>query len=150
MTLYEQMVRDEGVRFLPYIDTLGNGTIGIGHRILPTDNFSYAVALTQGQVDAIYSTDMGRVTAQMGEFSWYQLLDDIRQASMANMAFNLGVAGLLHFPSMLHYLSISDWTNASAQALQSQWAVQLKYDPEKPLASRPGRIARQILTGVWT
>jgi len=149
MDLYTQMVRDEDIRYLPYLDSLGNGTIGIGHKIKTGENFSSVVALSLGQVNALYNTDMGAVQYQLGAYSWFNLLDDIRQASMKNMGFNLGVVGLLHFPSMIHYLSLGDWTNASAQALSSEWAIQLSYDPKNPLASRPGRIARQILTGDW-
>jgi lysozyme len=141
MNLIDQLRRDEGVRYTPYPDSRGFMTIGVGHKILPTENFSTVVPLSDGQVDMLLGQDIDDKQQQLAQFPWFLPLNDARQGAITNMAFNLGVQGLLHFPSMIHYLTISDWMNASAQALESVWATQV--------GDRAKRIAQQILTGEW-
>lgn len=142
MDIYEQLRRDEGVRLKPYTDTVGKLTIGVGRNL--TDD-----GITDSEATALLEYDVATVVSQLSPLTWWSALDDVRQWAIVNVAFNLGLRGLLHFPSMIHYLSLKDFDNAAAQLLDSDYAHQEHYDPANPLASRPGRVAEQIRSGTW-
>jgi lysozyme len=133
MDLAEQLTRDEDDREFPYVDTVGKITIGIGHNL--TDR-----GLSKAARQFILAEDIAEVRAQLAPFAWYQGLDPVRQGALENMAFNLG-GGLLHFPTMIHYLSVHDYANAKVAALDSKWA--------KQVGDRAYRLARQLETGEW-
>jgi lysozyme len=135
MDLIAQLRRDEGVRNFPYVDTVGKTTIGVGRNL--TD-----VGLSDAEVDLLLANDIAKVQGQLAPFGWYVKLDPVRQAAIQNMAFNLGIGGLLHFPAMIHYLQMQDWKGAHDEALNSAWASQV--------GARAQRIATQLMTGQWT
>lgn len=134
MDLIEQLKRDEGVRDRVYTDTMGKLTVGVGRNISD-------VPFSDDEVTLMLRNDVARVRAQLAGFAWYAALDPVRQGAVENMAFNLGVGGLLHFPTMLHCLSVADWPGAAAAALDSAWA--------REVGARAQRLADQITTGEW-
>lgn len=134
MDLATQLMRDEGFRLMPYSDSVGKLTIGVGRNL--TD-----VGLSQDEVYYLLNNDIKRVMVSLGAYPWFQGLDSVRQAAVANMAFNLGLGGLLHFPSMIHHLQAGEWQGAHDEALNSTWATQV--------GERAKRIAEQLLTGEW-
>jgi len=132
MSLEDQLKRDEGVRAKPYLDSLGIETIGVGRNIRD-------VGLYPDEIDYLLANDIKRAQAALSDFAWYQALDHVRQDAIVNMAF-MGVEKLLHFPTMIHCLSVSDWDGAAAAALDSLWA--------KQVGDRATRIAAQLKTGI--
>jgi lysozyme len=72
---------------------------------------------------------------------WFDSLDEPRQAVLVNMAFQLGVVGLLQFKDTLSRVREGNYAGAAAAMLQSKWALQT---PE-----RAKRLAIQMETGVW-
>ena len=60
---------------------------------------------------------------------------------LKNMAFNMGVAGLLEFRQMLAEVQTADWPGAAAEMLSSKWATQV--------GDRAHRLALQMTTGEW-
>jgi len=130
----ESIKRDEGLSLKLYVDSVGKSTIGWGHN-LSDRGISMAVA------EQILAEDIAEVRAQLAPFPWYQGLDEIRQGAVTNIAFNIGIGDLLHFPSALHYLSIKDYPNAAAAFLDSVWA--------KQVGDRAQRLARQLTEGTW-
>ena len=75
---------------------------------------------------AIYtklSTD-NNLTTTLGA----SVFDDIpeeKQQILVNMAFNLGVAGLMNFKNMLSAVEEGRWSDASTEMLDSKWADQV-------------------------
>jgi lysozyme len=134
MDLIEQLKRDEGVRSVVYNDSMGIPTIGVGRNLRD-------VGLSKDEIDLLLNNDIKRVTAQLEQFDWFNGMDYVRQAALMNMCFNVGLASLMHFPTMLHCLSVKDWSGAAAAALDSKWATQV--------GDRAHRVAQQILTGEW-
>ena len=136
MDLIAQLRRDEGVRNKAYMDTATPPriTVGVGRNL--TD-----VGLSDDEVDTLLANDISKVKNQLAPFAWFLKLDDVRQGAIMNMTFNLGLSGLLHFPSMIHALSMQDWQAAHDQALNSAWASQV--------GPRAQRLATQLLTGQW-
>ena len=73
------------------------------------------------------------------EINWFWALDDVRQNVLVNMAFNLGVSGLLTFKNTLRLISFSRYEEAAEEMLNSKWARQVGYRAEE--------LAEQMRTG---
>jgi len=133
--LIDDLKRDEGLRLEAYQDTRGVWTIGYGHTpAVEGAGWTPEAAAIQLQAD------LDVVLARLDrELSWWRTLDDVRQDALANMAFNLGVGGLLNFHHMLEALEARDWHTASAQMLLSEWAAEVE--------DRAERLAFMIRTG---
>lgn len=77
------------------------------------------------------------------KFSWYAKLDDIRQTAVLDIAFNLGVEGLLHWPHFVAFLDQGHYLLAGGEIKNNAlWISQVH--PE-----RAGRIEKMIETGLW-
>jgi len=134
MDLIEQLSRDEGRRPHVYTDTVGKLTAGVGRNISD-------VPFSDDEIDLMLSNDIARARAALAPLAWYAALDEVRQGAIENMAFNLGVSGLLHFPHMIAALAHQDWQTAADEMRTSMWATQV--------GPRASRLEQQILTGEW-
>lgn len=143
-TLITDLMRDEGFRREAYPDPKSGGapwTIGYGHtgrEVHP------GLAWTLGQAAAALSAD---ITAACGGLTtalpWWTELSPVRQDVLANMAFNLGVHGLLEFRNMLSDVRARTYALASAEMLLSDWAR----DPPEGVGERATRLAAMMKTG---
>jgi lysozyme len=113
--LRAQLVQDEGVRFKPYLDSKGVWTVGVGHN-LTSRPLSLAV------VELIFDEDLEIVLQELATLSWFTALSNIRQQVIANMAFNMGVRGVLGFHNMIAALQRHDFAATADEMLDSQWA----------------------------
>ena len=134
MDLIEQISRDEGRRSKPYTDTVGKLTVGVGRNL--TD-----VGLSEDEIDYLLANDIKRAQDGLSSYPWYTALDPIRQAAITNLAFNLGIHGLLGFPHFLSAVAKQDWVTAASELANSVWARQV--------GARATRIEQQILSGTW-
>ena len=135
MTLREQLIRDEGKVLTPYRDSMGLLTIGVGHNL-------DAHGISDEVCDLLLTEDIARVEAGLRvRLPWARKLGDVRYAVVANMAFNLGLGGLMQFRKALAAMQAGDWTTAAAEMLDSRWAGQV--------GARATRLARQMETGEW-
>jgi lysozyme len=134
-SLRQQLYRDEGVRLKPYKDSEGLLTIGVG-RCLDR------VGISMGESELMLDNDISRATAEViTHIPWSHELDEIRRAVLTNMAFNVGVAGLLKFERMLAALKARDYETAAKEMLDSKW--------RKQVGPRADRLAKQMVTGEW-
>jgi lysozyme len=135
MNLIEQLVRDEGIELRPYKDSVGKLTIGVGRNL---DD----VGISRAEAMALLANDVQNARAQLEEhLPWAGGLDEIREAALVNMAFNLGIGRLLNFRNFLAALQAGDYKTASAEMMNSLWA--------KQVGPRAQRLALQIETGFW-
>jgi lysozyme len=119
MTIQELLLEDEGLRLKPYRDTVGKLTIGIGRNL---DD----VGISEGEAHFMLVNDITAVQVALHEnIRFYDDLPERVQIVLQNMAFNLGVHGLLQFKKFLVFLSEGDWQNASIEMLNSRWAGQV-------------------------
>lgn len=133
MTLKEALIRDEGLKLKPYADTTGHLTIGFGR------NLSQA-GISLAEAELFLDHDIQRATADVvASLPWTIGLDEVRQEALINMAFNLGIGGLLEFRKMLAACQRGDWPTAAIEALNSEWAQQV--------GDRAYRLSRQLETG---
>ena len=120
-SLAEQLKRHEG--FVPhaYQDHLGFWTIGYGRLI----DKSRGGLITQEEAEYLLRNDVARVITELqARLPFYERLPDRKKQALANMAFQLGVAGLMNFRRMLSAIKDEDWTRARMEALDSKWASQ--------------------------
>ncbi|MGH8899502.1 MAG: glycoside hydrolase family protein [Egibacteraceae bacterium] len=118
--LRDQLVRHEGLRLKPYRDTVGKLTIGVGRNL---DD----VGLTEEEAYDLLSNDVDRTERSLrSAVPCFGSLDDARQRVLADMAFNLGVTGLLQFKKMLAAVEARDFDLAASEMLGSAWAGQVK------------------------
>ena len=131
--LAEQLKVHEGLRLKPYKDTVGKWTIGIGRNLEDKGiTEQEALFMLNNDVDYFYTKLDKRLT-------WFKHLDDARQNVLVNMAFNLGVSGLLTFKNTLRLISFNRYEEAAEEMLNSKWANQVGYRAEE--------LAEQMRTG---
>ena len=121
-----------------YQDSLGYWTIGIGHLI----DRRKGGRLPDPIIDALFDHDLREHTEPLYRaLPWIGRLDDVRRAVLIDMAFNLGLPGLLTFKVTLACVRDGDYEQAAHNMLRSKWATQVK--------TRATRLARMMRTGEW-
>lgn len=125
--------RHEGLRLRPYKCTAGKLTIGYGRNL--EDN-----GITTEEADILLRNDVMLLEQELYEnISFYHELDQVRQAALLDMAYNLGISGLLKFKKTLAFLKNQNWELAAKEMLNSKWAEQVK--------GRSVEISEMIKTG---
>lgn len=141
MTIIDQLKRDEGLRLNPYQDTLGFWTVGYGHKMGPQEH--YPAGISQDEAELLLQTDLQRCTLALNAaLPWVAGLDDPRQGALQNMAYNIGVHGLLGFKQTLAAVESGEYAVAAEKMLESRWASQV--------GPRALRLAAQMRDGEWT
>ena len=113
--------RHEGRVRHAYQDHLGFWTIGIGRLI----DERRGGGLSDDEIDYLLNNDIDRITDDLPRrLPFWGRLNDNQQIALVNMAFQLGVNGLLGFRRMLSALERGDIETAKAEALDSKWARQ--------------------------
>lgn len=121
-----------------YQDSLGYWTIGVGHLI----DKRKGGKLPEPIIDALLDYDIQEHTLPLYEaLPWMSRLDDVRQAVLCDMAFNLGVAGLLKWKNTLADVEHGRYAQAAAKMRGSLWARQVK--------NRAVRLSKMMETGEW-
>lgn len=133
-----QLREDEGEVLHAYKDSEGYLTIGIGTLI----DKRKGGGLLPEESAFIFQNRMRILKDRIRKaLPWFDELDVVRQGVLLNMAFQMGVDGLLKFKNTLRHVQARQWTAASVGMLDSLWA---KQTPE-----RAERLAEQMRTGVW-
>ena len=118
--------RDEGKRAYPYDDATGRGivaqgkvTIGIGRNL--TD-----VGLHDDEIELLISNDIAAAVRDLEHaIPWALELPALERRVMINLAFNLGIAGLLKFRTFLGAMQRRDAAAAVAALKDSKWHNQV-------------------------
>ena len=136
--LARQLRRDEGVVEHAYIDSEGWTTIGVGRLI----DKRKGGRLRDDEIEYLLQNDITEKTDELiRRLPWVAALDEARKGVLINMAFNLGVSGLLGFRKTLALVKAGDYARASVEMLDSKWARQVK--------GRATRLSEQMRTGKW-
>lgn len=138
MDLKQQLIRDEGSVRHAYEDSLGYWTIGVGRMI----DAARDGGLSPDEIEYLLANDIAEKTKQvLAEFPWASKLNEARLGVLINMAFQMGVYGLLKFTRTLWAIEDGQYKEAAMHMLDSLWAQQT---PE-----RAKRLAKQMTTGEW-
>ena len=144
-TLVTMLKHEEGFRAFGYPDTRGFWTIGYGTE-LPLTNADKNCAnhvnlsgsgpgLTKSQGDCLLRYRLsGYYNAIWARWAPFKRLNGSVQTALLDMAYQLGVEGLLGFKLMLNAVASRDWARAIVEARSSHW------DKETP--SRVDRVVK--------
>jgi len=132
--LRAQLVRHEGLRDKPYVDTTGHLTIGVGRNLYDRGiSPDEAMYLMENDIEDAEDTARGLVFNFEG-------LSAVRKQALVNLAFNLGHQRMSQFKKMLGALEHEDFKAAASHLLDSKYAKQVK--------GRAHELARMLERGV--
>ena len=140
--LQKNLIRDEGWRNEPYKCTAGHWTIGVGHRLAPSELPEAMNGWTDEKVKKALLQDIHialRGVEQIFGRTRFLSFSEPRQRALTNMCFQLGMDGLSGFRRMIAAIFADDWNRAHDEALDSKWA---KQTPGRAL-----RVAWMLLEG---
>lgn len=136
--LTKQLRRDEDEVLHAYPDHLGFLTIGVGRLI----DKRKGGGITPEESAYLLNNDIDKRHAELlRRAPWMSNLDSVRFGALLNMAFQMGVDGLLGFKNTLAMVRAGNYAGAAEGMLQSMWA--------KQTPDRAKRISEQMRLGVW-
>lgn len=113
--------RHEGWRPSVYQDHLGYWTLGFGFMV--DERKQGRIPHEVGHYWLAWEVD--RITARLSmALDWFDDAPEPVQRALVNMAYQLGVSGLLRFRNTLALLQAGKYQDAAAEALRSRWAEQ--------------------------
>lgn len=137
--IQSQLREDEGEKLTAYKDSLGFLTIGIGILI---DERKPGAGITKEESTYLFQNRLRAKTAELRKaFTWFDKLDEVRQGVLINMAFQMGVAGVIGFKNTMSMVQQGDYEGAAKGMLNSLWA--------KQTPNRAKRLSEQMRTGEW-
>mgnify|MGYP001452057523 FL=1 len=114
--LIAQLKRHEGERLDLHKCPAGYWSIGYGHNL-------QAKGISKDIANLILLEDLADAEEQVRKHIHVKRLSDARLGVLINMAFNLGMHGLLGFKQFLYFLSMDDYERAADEMLDSRWAT---------------------------
>ena len=134
--LINQLKRHEGLSLSMYKCTADKWSIGYG--------INLEAGITEKEAEMLLVMRVEKVSFELLRklpTSINTILNEARENVLINMAFNLGVNGLLKFKKMIAALEVGNYNEASIQMMDSKWARQV--------GSRAKELAEQMKTGVY-
>ncbi len=118
--LEDQLIAHEGMVLDIYKDSVGIWTIGVGR------NLEHVGLRSEAEARYLLRSDIVAIRAELEKaIPWIGDLDEVRQRCLMDMAFNLGVAGLMKFEKTLRLIAQGNLSGASQEMLRSKWADQV-------------------------
>jgi lysozyme len=137
-----QLILHEGTgpvkrgRLMPYTDTTGHLTVGYGRNL-------DANGVRESEARLMLSNDLtDAIDECRAKFPWYDALDPVRQAVVAELLFNMGYPTLAKFTNTLAAIERGDWLAAGEGLRKSKWYQQVR-------ARRGHRLVTQLEGGFW-
>jgi lysozyme len=131
----EQLKAQEGCKLKPYHCSAGALTIGIGRNL-------DANGVTMEEAENMLLNDISKYVDQVNNaLPWAVRLDQPRYYVLVNMAFNMGINGLLTFKNTLAYIENGMYSKAADNMKLSKWYSQV--------GIRADELIDQMRTGEW-
>lgn len=116
--LFDMIKRHEGYRQFPYRCTAGALTIGIGRNL-------DANGITEEEAEYLCFNDIMKVLMALeSHLLYWDEIPVVIQEVLINMAFQMGIQGLLGFRRTLGHIKDKNYVKASEEMLNSRWASQ--------------------------
>lgn len=117
--LTTELTLDEGRRALPYPDTKGNISIGIGRNLAGR-------GISEPEIDVLFANDLAECCATMDQnIPWWRTLPPAKQRVMINLCF-MGWGSFSQFHLLFAAMQRQDWPEAARQIENSQWYGQVR------------------------
>jgi lysozyme len=120
-------------RHIPYKCSQGVLTIGIGRNL--------EKGISEAAAKFLFDEDMAEIRSQCKTLSYYHKLDNVRQAVIENMVFNLGFKTFKTFTRTGRAIEEGKYEDAAQYMLESLWARQV--------GNRAKELAAMMKTGEW-
>lgn len=131
----ELLKKHEGLKLLPYTCTANKLTVGYGRNIEDT-------GISIEEAEFMLSNDIQAARVDLSiKTSYFDQLDEVRQAVCINMLFNLGWSRYTRFKHMNLALKDHDYTTAAEEMLDSRWAKQVGF--------RARQLSLMMKSGLW-
>ncbi|KXF82319.1 glycoside hydrolase family protein [Enterovibrio coralii] len=128
------LLRHEGLELKPYHCTAGKITIGVGRNLAD-------VGVSEAEAMMLLDNDIKEAEGQLLQhLPWVAKLEQHQKIALVNMAFNLGVRGLLKFKKMLAALQDDDINRVEAEMRDSRWARQVGRRAEEVISLMRGEL----------
>lgn len=119
--LEDDLVNDEGLVLHAYQDHLGFWTIGVGTLI----DKRKGGGITRDEAMMLLRNRLGSFFNKMDAgMPWWRDQPEPVQRALANMAYQMGVEGLLGFKTTLKLIQEGKYAAAADNAMRSKWATQ--------------------------
>ena len=130
--LSDSLRKHEGVRSIPYTDTEGHLTVGVGHLM--------SEPLPDAVIDLLLQNDIDKAVRELDrQFFGWSVHNEARQEVLIELVFNLGAPRLAKFVKFWDALGRRDYQAAATELLASRWAEQVK--------GRAVTLAKQMASG---
>lgn len=137
MNVRELITAHEGEVLHAYPDSLGFLTIGVGRMI----DKRMGGHITHDEAMFLLDNDIAKCRVAASKFTWFAGLDEVRQAAIIDLLFNLGETKYLKFVQFNAAMSVKDYQWAAQELQDSLWYTQV--------GKRGPRICSMLLSGDW-
>lgn len=118
---WSRLANEEGVKRFAYNDATDKRvTCQPGGNLTIAEGVNLETGLDDAEIAWLTQHRLSLVDAQIQQYDWYARTDPVRQSALLDLAFNLGINGLLHFPKMLSAVLAKDWPTAAAELRNSK------------------------------
>lgn len=114
MSLIEDIKFEEGFKGEPYICTEGFLTVGYGTKF----------PLDEKECSMLLEYRLSKMQNELDSSLYYLQIDKDAWDILYNMAYQMGVSGVLKFKNMIKALEEQDYRQAAIEMLDSKWAKQ--------------------------
>jgi GH24 family phage-related lysozyme (muramidase) len=124
----KMIIRHEGIRDVPYKDSLGLWTVGVGHLIgdgktLPPE---YNRKFTQAEIMKMFEEDFDHHAKAAEKIPGYSKANQGGQGALIDLTFNMGTSWYKKWPNFCKKLAAGDFKGAADELAGSKWAQQVK------------------------
>lgn len=140
--LKAMITQQEGEVLLPYEDSKGNLTIGVGHNLEEH-------GITQEISQLLLSQDLALTVRDIKvKFKWIEELNEPRQAAIINLVFNMGLPTFLEFEKTIRLIKDKRFKEAGDELLRgSGEGGKSRYYVD--VGARAEVVAEMLRTGKW-
>ena len=134
--LLDMITLHEGLELKPYKCTSDKLTIGIGRNIED-------IGITEDEARYLLQNDVDRILKEVEHWTFLEKLNDVRQAVILDMVFNMGISTFNANTCVKTFAAIQDedWEKAANEMLESRWANQV--------GQRAIRLSQMMRKGEW-
>lgn len=150
------VAQHEGYKCMPYLDTKKILTAGYGYNLIANPLKLPAAKIAEIKKHGIGEVEARKHLFQMlelvehnlsGKLDWWSKLNAARQAVFLDMAYNMGVDGLLKFKNTLACAKNNDYFGAAREMLDSKWSRDV--NPKNRPDGRNYTLAEMMRLGVF-
>ena len=128
------IAQHEGLRLIPYRDSVGVWTVGYGHNCQDKP-------ITKAIAERLLVDDVDDAHHDCYIFNWFGGLDEVRTAVVVNMVYNMGLSRFKGFKKTIGFIELAEYDLAATEMLDSLWSRQV--------GKRAIELSHMMKTGEW-